>query len=169
MSWKNTILSIPDWPQKGILFRDITPLLANQGAFSACLQDLAACAEKFDFDSLVAIESRGFIFGSALANMLGKRLILARKPGKLPRACFAESYELEYGTSGLEIHQDDLGPDHRALIFDDVLATGGTAKAACDLVQKAGSVVAGCLFLIELDFLNGKNKLDYDVSSLIHY
>ncbi len=170
MSWQNSIKAVPDWPKPGIMFRDITPLLSDPSAFSDCMQNLVDAAGHFEYDSILAIESRGFIFGSVLAHALGKRLILARKPGKLPRECHTVEYDLEYGKDRLQIHQNDISTEHRVLIFDDVLATGGTAQAACDLVQKTGATVAGALFLIELDFLKGRDIMrDCKVSSLIHY
>lgn len=161
---------VPDFPKPGILFRDITPLLAHAEAFGAAIDQLAALIRPHRAEGLVAIESRGFIFGAALAQKLGLPLLLVRKPGKLPRPTVRLEYQLEYGSDCVEMHADDLQPGRRYAVVDDVIATGGTAAAAAALVEKQGGVVACCAFLIELDFLEGRQHLGArPVESLLHY
>jgi adenine phosphoribosyltransferase len=161
---------VPDFPKPGILFRDITPLLAHAEAFGAAIDQLAARVQPHHAEGLVAIESRGFIFGAALARKLGLPLLLVRKPGKLPRRTVRQDYELEYGSDRVEMHAEDLVAGRRYAVIDDVIATGGTAAAAAALVEKQGGVVACCAFLIELDFLKGRERLGaYAVESLLHY
>ncbi len=167
---KAKIRHVNDFPKKGILFYDITTLLNDPKGFQDTVDALAAPYMGEDIDQVVGIESRGFILGAAVAHALGSGFIPIRKPGKLPSATHQESYELEYGTDALEIHVDAFARDHRILIVDDVLATGGTARAALDLVRKAGGKVIGAAFLIELNFLNGRAKLAGEpVYSVLQY
>jgi adenine phosphoribosyltransferase len=158
MDLRTRIREIPDFPKPGILFRDITPLLADGAAFREAVERLA---EPFrgKVDVVLGIESRGFILGAPVAVQLGIGLAIVRKPGKLPAAKVAASYELEYGTDSLEIHEDAVGHGHRVLIVDDLLATGGTAAAAVDLVRRLGGVPIACAFLIELAALGGRARL----------
>ena len=167
---KSKIREIPDFPKPGILFYDITTLLCDAKGFRDTIDALAAPYMGEDIDQVVGIESRGFILGAAVANALGCGFVPVRKPGKLPGATYQEAYSLEYGDNALEIHQDACGNQQRTLIVDDVLATGGTAKAAVDLVRKAGGKIIGISFLIELDFLNGRAKLPGEpVYSVLRY
>lgn len=161
---------MPDFPKPGILFYDITTLLADAAGFRDTIDALAGPYADQGIDRVVGIESRGFILASAIADRLGAGFVPIRKPGKLPSTTLGESYALEYGTDSLEIHDDALGPGHRVLIVDDVLATGGTARAAVNLVQRLGSTLHAAAFLIELDFLKGRDKLaGTAVSSVLHY
>ena len=170
MNLKDYIRDIPDFPEPGILFRDITPLLANPDAFSYAIERLVECCRENEFDVVVAIESRGFIFGAPLARQLGKPLAIVRKPGKLPANTYSVDYDLEYGSNTLEIHTDTIIPGQRALIIDDLLAIGGTLSAASSLVEACGGVVAGIAVVIELAFLDGRSRLaGRDVVSLIQY
>ena len=170
MKLANCIRSIPDFPKKGILFKDITTLLSDPKAFKSSINQLAKAAKPKKIDTIVAAESRGFIFGAALAYKLGCSFVPVRKPGKLPYKTYKATYSLEYGKDSLEIHQDAFKKDSRVLIVDDLLATGGTAKAMADLVKKMGGKLSGIIFLIELTFLNGRKKLkDLPVSSIIKY
>lgn len=167
---KAKIRHIPDFPKPGILFYDITTLLCDPQGFRDTVDGLAAPYMGEDIDQVVGIESRGFILGAAVANALGCGFVPIRKPGKLPAATHSERYNLEYGTDALEIHQDACANDLRILIVDDVLATGGTARAAIDLVKRAGGKVIGAAFLIELDFLKGRDKLAGEpVYSVLRY
>lgn len=164
------IRSISDFPIKGILFRDITTLLRNPQAFRQVIDTLAQKYVGQQIDEVVAIESRGFILGAPLAYSLGAGFVPIRKSGKLPAETIRVDYSLEYGTNSLEIHVDAITPGQRILIADDLLATGGSAKAAVDLIEKLGGIVVGLAFLIELEELNGIKKLEgYDVSSLIKF
>lgn len=161
---------VPDFPSPGIVFKDITPLLAEPKAFTTCLDLFAERWAGERVDTIVGIESRGFIFGAALAARMTASFVPARKPGKLPRAVVAAEYELEYGKSALEMHADALRPGERVVIIDDVIATGGTASAAVDLARRQGAHVLGCGFVIELAFLRGRAKLlDVPVHSLLEY
>jgi adenine phosphoribosyltransferase len=170
MDLASTIRSVPDFPIKGILFYDITTLLKNPAALQASLDQLTTHCQGKDIDLIVGIESRGFIFGMPLADRLNIGFIPVRKPDKLPAQSLAESYELEYGTNTLEIHADAIERGQKVLVVDDLLATGGTALATCNLVGKLGGQVVGAAFVIELTFLHGRDKLkDYDVFSLIQY
>jgi adenine phosphoribosyltransferase len=167
---KAKIRHIPDFPKPGILFYDITTLLCDAQGFRDTIDALAAPYMGEDIDQVVGIESRGFILGAAVAVTLGCGFVPIRKPGKLPAATHKESYNLEYGTDSLEIHQDACGHSQRVLIVDDVLATGGTARAAIDLVKRTGANVIGAAFLIELDFLKGRDKLAGEpVYSVLRY
>jgi len=167
---KAKIRHVPDFPKPGIVFYDITTLLCDAQGFRDTVDALAAPYMGEDIDQVIGIESRGFILGAAVANTLGCGFVPIRKPGKLPAATHKESYSLEYGTDALEIHQDACGNSQRILIVDDVLATGGTARAAIDLAKKAGGKVIGAAFLIELDFLKGRDKLTGEpVYSVLRY
>ncbi len=150
---------VPDFPKPGIMFRDISPLLANAVAFKEATHQLAQISQDLEFTHLLGIESRGFIFGAALANELSKPLILARKPNKLPLDVHQESYGLEYGTDLLEMQKTILPTDAKVLLIDDVLATGGTLLASAKLVEKSGAKVAGAITLLEISFLAGTQKL----------
>jgi adenine phosphoribosyltransferase len=164
------IRAIPDFPEPGILFRDITPLLANPTAFAAAIDRLAAYAESRRPDAIVGIESRGFLFGTPLAVRLGLPFVPVRKPGKLPAARMSVEYSLEYGSGQLDIHADALAPGQTALIVDDLLATGGTAAGAAKLVELLQGRVGGFAFLIELGGLGGREHLaGYDVYSVLSY
>jgi adenine phosphoribosyltransferase len=170
MDLKPYIRDIPDFPQPGILFRDITPLLRDPVAFRYVIDRFTEHYRSVDIDAVVAIESRGFIFGAPLAAALGLPFIPARKPGKLPAATMSVEYALEYGTSQLDIHEDALTPGETVVIIDDLLATGGTARATAGLVELLGAKVHSLAFLVELAFLNGRDALKgYDVLSLITY
>lgn len=167
---KAKIRHVPDFPKPGILFYDITTLLCDPQGFRDTIDAMAAPYMGEDIDQVVGIESRGFILGAAIAATLGCGFVPIRKPGKLPAATYQESYHLEYGTDSLEIHQDACGQNQRVLIVDDVLATGGTARAAIDLVKKTGATIIGAAFLIELDFLKGRDKLAGEpVYSVLQY
>jgi adenine phosphoribosyltransferase len=170
MDLVSTIRSVPDFPIEGILFYDITTLLKNPTALKESVDQLVNHYRDAGVDLVVAIESRGFIFGMPLAYQLGVGFVPVRKPGKLPAETTAESYELEYGTNTIEIHVDAIEKGQKVLVIDDLLATGGTAKATCNLVEKLGGEVVGVAFVIELNFLKGREKLKgYDVFSLIQY
>jgi adenine phosphoribosyltransferase len=164
------IRDIPDWPKEGVLFKDITPLLASPEALKATIDTLAEAYRVAGVTKVMGAEARGFIFGGALAYALGAGFVPARKPGKLPWETTSVVYDLEYGTDKLEMHADAIDADDVVLIVDDVLATGGTAGAKAELVVQTGATVAGFAFLIELDFFHGRNKLpaDSQVVSLIH-
>ncbi len=166
------IRDIPDYPQPGVLFKDITPLLADGAALSAVVAGLAAgqprLGEPGGVDKVAGIEARGFILAAAVAIALGAGFVPVRKQGKLPGPTYAQSYELEYGSATIEVHQDAFAPGERVLIVDDVLATGGTAAATVELVRKAGAEVTGIAVLLELSFLAGRDKLpDTPVRSLL--
>ncbi|RLD13515.1 MAG: adenine phosphoribosyltransferase [Caldiserica bacterium] len=168
MELEKFIRNIPDFPQKGILFRDITPLLRDFEAFKYAIDSIYEKHKDEGIDVVVGIEARGFILASTIAYRLGAGFVPVRKPGKLPWKTVRKEYELEYGMAILEIHEDAIKKGERVLIVDDVLATGGTAKATVDLVEKLGGNVVGISFLIELEGLNGREKLkDYNVFSLM--
>ena len=165
---KKFVRDIPDFPKKGIIFKDITTLLKNGEQFRVAVDKLAAKYKEKKIDAVVSVEARGFIFGSAVAYKLGAGLVPVRKKGKLPYLTYSMTYDLEYGTDTLEIHKDSFQKGARVLIVDDLLATGGTSRAVIDLVEKAGGKVIGVAFLIELTALKGRDKLKgYDVYSLI--
>lgn len=170
MDLSTYIRDIPDWPQEGIVFKDITPLLASPEGFRKAIDTLAGKYLDSGVTKVMGAEARGFIFGGALAYKLGAGFVPARKPGKLPWDTTTVNYELEYGTDSLEVHSDAFGEGDIVLIVDDVLATGGTAAAKAQLVAATGATVAGFAFLIELDFIGGRAKLPQDVPivSLIH-
>jgi len=161
---------IPDYPQPGIVFKDLTPLFLDPGALSHAIDELAEYALSREVDVVVAAEARGFILGGALAARIAAGFIPARKPGKLPRATNSAEYALEYGVDALEVHHDALAGGTRVLVHDDLLATGGTAGALCELVRAAGAEIAGCAFLAELAFLAGRRRLgEVDVHSLMAF
>ena len=170
MNFKDYIREVPDFPSKGVVFKDITPLLEDPVAFREAGRALLAFTEGMKIDKVVGIESRGFFFAPLLAEHLQAGFIPARKPGKLPRRTSRMEYDLEYGTDTLEIHAESISPGDRVLIHADVRATGGTARAMCDLVQSLGGEVVQINFLIELGFLNGRQKLNgFPLRSLITY
>lgn len=170
MELAGLIRDVPDFPIEGILFKDITTLIRNGDAFREVIDWMVDQHASSNIDTVVAIEARGYIFGAPLAYRLGAGFVPIRKPGKLPAKTISESYELEYGTNSLEMHEDGIEPGQRVLVVDDLLATGGSARAAVNLVDRLGGEIIGVAFLIELDFLNGREKLEgYDVKSLIHY
>ncbi len=169
MDLEQYIRDIPDFPKEGIVFKDITPLLASAEGFRKAIDTIAEAYADAGVTKVMGAEARGFIFGGALAYRLGAGFVPARKPGKLPWNTESHTYELEYGTDSLEVHTDAFGPDDIVLIVDDVLATGGTAAAKAKLVEKMRAKVAGFAFLIELDFLGGRQKLGTPkIVSLIH-
>ncbi|WP_445384426.1 adenine phosphoribosyltransferase [Robiginitalea sp. IMCC44478] len=170
MNFKNYIREVPDFPSKGIVFKDITPLLEDPVAFQKAGEALLYFTDGLHIDKVVGIESRGFFFAPLLAARLQAGFIPARKPGKLPRQTRKQEYALEYGADTLEIHAESISPGDKVLVHDDVLATGGTARAICDLVRSLGGEVVQCNFLIELTFLNGSDKLPgIPYRSLIQY
>lgn len=170
MELKDLIRTVPNFPKKGIMFRDITTLLKNPEGISDSLGKLYNLSKDKGITKVAGIESRGFILGAGLAVKLGVGFVPIRKPGKLPAEKISESYTLEYGIDSIEIHKDALNADDKVLLHDDLLATGGTMLAACKLVEKLGAKVEQISFLIELDFLNGREKLKgYEVHSLINY
>jgi len=164
------VRDVPDFPKEGIVFKDVMPLIADPEYFAETIRRLAEWARPREPDLILGAEARGFIFGGALAYALGAGFIAARKPGKLPRETIEATFDLEYGTDSLQVHRDAVQPGARVIVLDDVLATGGTAKAKLELVEQLGGVVAGVVFVIELTFLHGRDRLDgYDVHSLIQY
>jgi len=167
---KKYIRSIKDFPKQGIMFRDITTLLKEPTALNETINQLYSFTKGLKIDKVVGIESRGFIFGSLLAQKLNAGFVPIRKPGKLPAETESESYELEYGTDKIEIHKDAINAGESILLHDDLLATGGTADASCKLIEKLGGKIVQVSFIIELTFLNGKEKLnEYDVRSIVKY
>lgn len=170
MDLKNYFRIVPDFPKKGINFIDITTLLKDKIAFNEALEQLYSQVSQLQVDKVVAIEARGFIFGSLLAHKLNAGFVPVRKPGKLPAKKISETYSLEYGTDTLEIHKDAIKPGEKVLIHDDLLATGGTVDAVCKMVERLGGEVVGILFLVELSFLNGREKLSkYNVHSIVKF
>lgn len=164
------IRDVPDWPKKGILFRDITPLLAEPGAFQAAINAMAADFVGAGIQYVVGVEARGFILGAAVAAKLNVGFIPVRKKGKLPSKTVSVAYDLEYGTSMVEVHRDALPAGAKVLMVDDLLATGGTIKASCELIEQLGGKIVGVVFLIELTELGGIKKLaGYSVKSIIRY
>lgn len=166
---QRTIRDVPDFPRPGILFKDITPVLMNPGLFGRTLDALAAPWKTEKIDAVIAIESRGFLFGAGLAERLSSSLVLVRKAGKLPYSTIREAYALEYGEAVLELHTDALKPGQQVLIVDDLLATGGTADATAKLVGRQGAVVVGYQFVIELGFLDGGKRLGPTSKALVRY
>jgi adenine phosphoribosyltransferase len=167
---RTSIRDIPDFPKPGVTFKDITPLLADPVAFSTAVDAIVVSYGRGTIDKVVGIEARGFIIAAPVAYHFGAGFVPLRKPGKLPFDTVSEPYELEYGTETLELHVDAFSEGDRVLIVDDVLATGGTARAACNLVEQAGGKVAGLAFVIELGFLNGSARLEnYEYISLLKY
>lgn len=170
MNLKDYIASIPDYPKEGIIFRDISPLMADGEAYREATKQIVNYAKEKQIDMVVGPEARGFIVGCPVAFELGLGFAPVRKPGKLPREVIAVEYEKEYGTDTLTIHSDAIKPGQRVLITDDLLATGGTIKATIELVEKLGGVVVGCAFLIELEELHGRDKIQgYDILTLMDY
>ena len=170
MKLEEKIRDVPDFPKEGIVFKDITTLLQDPAAFKYVIDTLTEKYRGKGIDTIVAMESRGFIFGTPLAYNLGVSFVPVRKPGKLPAETISAQYSLEYGTDTIEIHKDAISSGQNVLIIDDLLATGGTVGATIELVEKLGGKVAGIAFVIELCFLNGKEKLqDYEVVSLVQY
>lgn len=170
MDLKKYIRDIPDFPQKGVMFRDITTLLKESGPFKYVIDTIVEKYKDQHIDKLVSVEARGYIFGGVIAYKLDCGFVPVRKPGKLPAETVALDYTLEYGTNTIEIHKDAIDPGERVLVFDDVLATGGTVQATCKLVEKLGGKIVGCVFVSDLTYLNGREKLKgYDVFSLVQY
>tara|TARA_R110002051_G_scaffold56554_2_gene105222 strand:+ start:14 stop:526 length:513 start_codon:yes stop_codon:yes gene_type:complete len=170
MDFKSFIRDVPNFPKDGVVFKDITLLLQNPNALYETANSLLKLLDGHKIDKVVGMESRGFIFGPMLAERLNAGFVPVRKPGKLPSTTISETFNLEYGTDTLEIHLDAIKKGDKVLIHDDVLATGGTANAACKLVEKLGGEIIQCNFLIELTFLNGASKIkDYPVKSLLKY
>jgi len=167
---KSIIRNIPDFPKPGIVFRDITTLLLDSDGFHQAVSQLAELYKNEEVDLVAGIESRGFILGGAMAYVLGVGFIPLRKPGKLPGKVYRVTYSLEYGTDSIEMHVDAVKPGQHVLVVDDLLATGGTAKAAIELIEKCKGIVQGPAFLVELSFLGGREKLKgYNVRSLVKY
>jgi adenine phosphoribosyltransferase len=167
---RDRVRDVPDFPKPGIVFKDLMPLVADPEYFQATLGRLEELARPLEPDVILGAEARGFIFGGALADRLECGFVPARKPGKLPWSTVEASYDLEYGTDSLQVHADAIGQGARVIVHDDVLATGGTAKAKTELVEQLGGEVVGLLFVVELAFLSGRKKLEgYDVQSLITY
>ena len=170
MELKDIIRDVKDFPKPGIVFKDITPLLANPQLFGYVIERLSAFTSQRESDMVLAAESRGFLFGAAVAYRLGLPLAVVRKPGKLPYETVSHAYDLEYGTDTLEIHKDAIRKGQRVMVIDDLIATGGTLEACAKLVEKLGGIVAGCACVIELSFLKGRERLkDYKVFSIIDY
>ncbi|MBQ9058486.1 MAG: adenine phosphoribosyltransferase [Atopobiaceae bacterium] len=169
--YEHLVMDIPDYPEKGVVFKDITPLLADEQGLAACIDEIADNFLGRGITKVIGAEARGFLIGAPIAYRLGAGFVPARKPGKLPREVYTQSYELEYGTDELQIHKDAFGPADRILIVDDLIATGGTSVATARLVQNVGATVEGFAFLLELAFLNPREKLveefDREVFSLI--
>ena len=172
MDLKKYIRSIPDYPKKGILFRDITTLIKDNDAFKECINQMSKILIKLNFDKIASIESRGFLFSSALCYNLSKPLILMRKKNKLPAETYSQEFKLEYGKATLEIHKDSILPKEKVLIVDDLIATGGTSEAGAKLIEKSGGIVSGFVFIINLFDLGGKKLLEnkgYKAFSLIDF
>ena len=172
MDLKEYIRSIPDYPKKGILFRDITTLIKDEKAFAECINQIVEKSKNFKFNKIAAIESRGFVFASAVSYLLKKPFIMLRKKNKLPADTYSVDFELEYGTATIEVHKDSIEKEDSVLIIDDLIATGGTAEAASKLVEISNGKVAGFIFVINLFDLDGCNKLkkkNYKISSLIEF
>ena len=172
MDFKKYIRSIPDYPKKGILFRDITTLIKDVNAFKGCIDKIIQISKKINFDKIAAIESRGFIFSSPISYILNKPTILLRKKNKLPAEKYSVNFELEYGEATLEIHKDSINKNEKILIIDDLIATGGTAKAAAQLIELSGGKVSGFIFIINLFDIGGLDKLkknSYFAESLINF
>ncbi len=167
---KKVIRDVPDFPKPGIIFKDITPILQNADVFQKTIQALVKRYQGKNFDKIAGVESRGFLFGAALAYALNKSFVLVRKKGKLPWKTVSMTYDLEYGSDTIQMHEDAVSPGEIVLLVDDLLATGGTSLAACGLIQKMGGKIFECCFVVELDFLQGREKLkNIETYSLIHY
>ena len=172
MDLKKYIRSIPDYPKKGILFRDITTLIKNEKAFSQCIDEIVNKTKKFNFNKIAAIESRGFVFASAVSYLLKKPFILLRKKNKLPADTYSVDFELEYGTATIEMHKDSIDENDSVLIIDDLIATGGTAKAAAKLIEMSKGNISAFIFVINLFDLGGCNDLikeGYKIENLIEF
>ena len=172
MDLKEYIRSIPDYPKKGILFRDITTLIKNEKAFRGCIDQIVERSKKFKLDKIAAVESRGFVFASAVSYILSKPLIMLRKENKLPAETHSVDFELEYGRATIEVHKDSIKKDEKVLIIDDLIATGGTAEAAAKLIEVSNGKVAGFIFVINLFDVGGFEKLikkNYKVENLIEF
>ena len=172
MDLKDYIRSVPDYPKKGILFRDITTLIKNENAFNETINIIIERLKKYDFNKITAIESRGFIFASAVSYILKKPFILLRKKNKLPAERYSVDFELEYGTATIEIHKDSIQKDDKVVIIDDLIATGGTAEAAAKLIEMSGGIISSFVFVINLFDLGGCNNLikkGYKVENLIEF
>ena len=172
MDLKEYIRSIPDYPKKGILFRDITTLIKNEKAFRSCIDQIVERSKKFKFDKIAAVESRGFVFASAVSYILSKPFIMLRKKNKLPAETHSVDFELEYGRATIEVHKDSIKKDEKVLIIDDLIATGGTAEAAAKLIEVSNGKVAGFIFVINLFDIGGCEKLikkNYKVENLIEF
>jgi adenine phosphoribosyltransferase len=172
MDLKDYIRSIPDYPKKGILFRDITTLIKNEKAFRGCIDQIVERSKKFKLDKIAAVESRGFVFASAVSYILSKPFIMLRKKNKLPAETHSVDFELEYGRATIEVHKDSIKKDEKVLIIDDLIATGGTAEAAAKLVEASNGKVAGFIFVINLFDIGGCEKLikkNYKVENLIEF
>ncbi len=167
---RDYIVTIPNFPKEGIMFRDVTSIIGDAEGFQLAVDEMKKKLEGIDFDVIVGIESRGYIFGAPLAYIFNKPLVLVRKKGKLPRKTICESYALEYGTAEIEIHEDAIKPGQKAILIDDLIATGGTVAASCKLVERLGGEVAMCLFLMELKGLKARELLkDYRIESVVDY
>ena len=172
MDLKEYIRSIPDYPKKGILFRDITTLIKNEKAFRSCIDQIVERSKKFKLDKIAAVESRGFVFASAVSYILSKPFIMLRKENKLPAETHSVDFELEYGRATIEVHKDSIKKDEKVLIIDDLIATGGTAEAAAKLIEASNGKVAGFIFVINLFDVGGCEKLikkNYKVENLIEF
>lgn len=164
------VISIPDFPEPGIIFRDITSVILDPDGLKLAIDGMQEKLNGVEFNKIVGLESRGFIFGTPIAYNMGKGLVLVRKKGKLPRETVSTSYDLEYGSATIEIHKDDIKPGDKVVVIDDLIATGGTVEAACKLIEELGGEVVKTVFLMELAGLNGREKLaKYDVESVICY
>ncbi len=168
MNLEQYIRNINNFPKEGIVFKDITPLLGNPKAFEACANKLASLVNT-QVDKVIGVEARGFFFAGSLSQKLNAGFVPVRKKGKLPYEVIEASYELEYGTDVLQIHKDAIQKGDKVLIHDDILATGGTAKAVCELVERLGGEIVQCNFIAIIDFLNGKEKLNYPTKSVLHF
>ena len=172
MDLKEYIRSIPDYPKKGILFRDITTLIKNEKAFRGCIDQIVERSKKFKLDKIAAVESRGFVFASAVSYILSKPFIMLRKKNKLPAETYSVDFELEYGRATIEVHKDSIKKDEKVLIIDDLIATGGTAEAAAKLIEASNGKVAGFIFVINLFDIGGCERLikkNYKVENLIEF
>lgn len=166
---KGIIRDVPDFPKPGIMFKDITPILTTPEAFRRVIDTFVERYTKMGIDAVAGVESRGFLFGAPIAYRLGAGCVLIRKKGKLPYKTIETSYDLEYGSATIEMHVDAVKPGDNVVVIDDLLATGGTAAATCELLQKQGANVIECAFVVELAFLNGRGKLGQNVCSLVTY
>ena len=167
---KDYVVTIPDFPEEGVMFRDITSVLNDADGLKLAIDEMMAALEGVDFDAIVALESRGFIFGMPLAYLLHKRFVPIRKKGKLPRETVEKSYDLEYGQATIEVHKEDLAPGEKVVIVDDLIATGGTLKAAAELVEKLGCKIEKILVLMELEGFHAREIMnEYDITSIISY